>query len=433
MGISKWRLPASVAAIALALVLGASATPAGLTFAQATVSTAELTAEPSIAIDPASGAVYYTAPGPNVVWKSIDGGASWTPHDSPSTEGDSDLAVDANGRVYLSGLLAAGTLDSTIPVSTSLDGGITWARTRELVPGASGVECDRQWTAARGNGIVVTSANCDNGYKVWRSTDAADTFFAPVVVDADASVGGPLTFGSGGTLYTIFMTFSSGLRYAKSADNGVNWSSGQVTPNGSQFGFPVIEADAGGNLYAAWDEDPGTSLLGQSVVKFSRSTDGGASWSSPEVVSNPLATSLFPWISARTAGKVDVSFFVADTRIDPNLGLPVTKWDIEVAQSLNAAGPSPTFTRDIAVNDFHTGSVCTSGLLCLGPQNLGIGNAPTPFDRRMLDFFETAVNSSGNLLIAYAKDRPFPGTFVGDLILSWNDLKVARQSGGPTL
>jgi hypothetical protein len=88
----------------------------------------------------------------------------------------------------------------------------------------------------------------------------------------------------------------------------------------------------------------------------------------------------------------------------------------------------------VAVKGFHTGSVCTSGLACLGPQNLlGVGNVPTPLDRRHLDFFETAVDPAGRLFIAHPADRDLGEKYNGDFILSWTDLLVARQTGGPTI
>src|SRR5205085_2676521 len=106
---------------------------------------------------------------------------------------------------------------------------------------------------------------------------------------------------------------------------------------------------------------------------------------------------------------------------------------VRLAQSTNANVAVPSFTTVTAVKGFHYGSICTSGLLCVGPQNLGFGNLPTPFDRRLLDFFSIASDGFGNAIVAYGKDRPFPGILVGDLIESWIDMNVAVQSSGTTI
>ena len=442
----------------VSLIAGLILLPAVLaiapSFLQVTAATAQTTGEPRLYVDPndpgAAGnpaTAYVVSPeAGSLIWRTTDGGASWTQLiNSLGAGGDSDIAIDAAGTIYVADLLDANTA-STIPVSVSTNGLGTWAYVTDVVPGASGIEYDRQWIAANGTGTVVVTARAGGSLNAFTSTDSAVTFSGPVTISTTASIAGPLTYApGGGDLWTIYDDAGTNT-WAKSTDDGATWTTGVIAAN--QIGtvlFPVLDVDASGNVYAVWSSltsaIPLTGIPMDSEVRFSKSTDGGATWSTPVPLSSPTKANAFPWLSAGAAGKVDVTWIEADDTltngalddIGPDLGIPTTEWSIRLAQSLDADAAFPTWTTVTAAEAFHHGSICTSGLLCLGPQNLGIGNIPTPFDRRHLDFFGFDTDGEGNALISYTKDRPFPGVLVGDLILSWNDVVVARQNGGDVI
>jgi len=418
-----------------------SAKAAGLSFSTTIVSPEEIAGEPGLAVD--GNTIYYVAPNLDRVLRSTDGGNNWiTTIESSSTEGDADIAIDAGHNVYLSGLLGQGTLNTTLPVSVSTDGGDTWIRRAELTPDDVGITCDRNWTAASGTNHVVHTARCA-GEVAWVSTDGGVTFSGPHVIDSAATLGGPISAAPDGSFVVAYAAGGT-IFVARSTDGGVNWVKHAVgLAGGSALMFwPVVTPDDAGNLYVAWSSgnaiNVGAHISENGHIFFSRSVDQGATWLAPAQISTPAEVAVFPWVSAGAAGKIDVSYYASTTApVGPDVGSPVGTWDIVVAQSLDATSAAPTFTRSTAVTAFHTGSVCTSGLACIGPQQQGLGNAPTPFDRRVLDFFETALTADGSLLIAYPQDRPIiadDGSItVGDLFLSWVDLKLAKQTGGTKL
>jgi hypothetical protein len=431
--------------LALPLLATGASVP---TFSTSLVQAESTTGEPSMLADlrTTPAALYVTAPDAgNDVWRSTDGGASWaTMARTPGGGGDADLAMDADGVLYATDLLSpTQTLATTLPVEASFDQGASWTRVQQLAPDAgTGVSWDRQWIEADGHGHVVVTAR-GSGLAAWVSRDAAQTFVGPIAVAADAVKSGKLIL-SNGVLYAPYAT-ATDVKVASSADGGLTWASAEVAPltGADSLHFPVLAADSAGGLYLAWAGDtpaPGDLGLYHEKVQvfFTSSGDGGATWRAPVQLSDASKVAIFPAIVAGAPGKVDVAYDSADFFGYPDVATPTTTWDVVVEQSLDADTATPHFARAVAAPAFHTGSICTGGLeLCPGPQQLGYGNAPTPFDRRVLDFFGMVLDGNGNAVLSYPADRPVTNCLhacaLGDLAQSWVDVRVARQTGGPGL
>lgn len=452
-------VPAAVAALVLlAVPMAAVAPPAGPpTFSTYLVDEAISTGEPGLWLDTrtATPSMWMVAPAEGV-WRSTDGGVSW---DKPVegvlsdpngvwTNGDASIAMDDDGVLYLSGMTDEGQLTSTVPVQVSLDGGSTWTRWKELLPNAAGIECDRQWTAARGHGESVTSIRCGSEGVMWRTTDGGITYSGPFTIATDVAQLGPIFYSPDGNLYSTYWDFEA-VRLARSSDGGLTWTNFKVADLIDTRSFTVGAADSAGNLYVVWDQSSSFTGLDpayKSRIFVASSQNDGQTWTPAKQVSDERTTAIFPWVVAGAPGKVDIAYYVEHfIPGDPlanfapaDLGGPVTTWDLVMAQSVNGLVNNPAYARVTVVETFHTGSICTSGLSCVGPQNLAqSGNVPTPFDRRFLDYFEMRLDSAGNAYIAYGQDRPMTNCldscFVGDLVFSWVDFRIARQVGGTTL
>src|SRR6267154_2717640 len=75
--------------------------------------------------------------------------------------------------------------------------------------------------------------------------------------------------------------------------------------NNADYSFtPQIAVDAAGNIYMAWEDDTANN----SNILFSRSTDGGVTFSTPTNLSATMTTALFslPQIAVDTAGNINV-------------------------------------------------------------------------------------------------------------------------------
>ena len=183
--------------------------------------------------------------------------------------------------------------------------------------------------------------------------------------------------------------------------------------------FPTMAIDSAGNLYAVWSQapqDPNTcQITGNTVLKYSYSTNEGTTWSAPATVPTPgLRNNVFPWLAAGDNGRVDVAWYGTPTPADPanpdcgtdgggHGGPDATTngiWSLYLAQTLNGHAASPTFTTPILAGEhhIHKGTIQT----LIGGQ---CG------DRTLGDFLQLRVGSMGEAQIAYADsnnaDEPF--------------------------
>lgn len=102
-----------------------------------------------------------------------------------------------------------------------------------------------------------------------------------------ASQGDPtIVVDSDGTIYAVWQDGrhdTSDVYFAKSTDRGSTWTDPNVkvnTDTGTALQFsPDIAVDDDGNIYAAWED----TRDGDRNIYFGKSTDGGATWTDPNV------------------------------------------------------------------------------------------------------------------------------------------------------
>jgi hypothetical protein len=195
--------------------------------------------------------------------------------------------------------------------------------------------------------------------------------------------------------------------------------------------FAPITIDRAGNLYAVWSQatvnPSGGNINGSSQIFMSASSDHGAHWSSPVLVSAAtptLQTNVFPWIAAGDAGRVNIVWYGTPTLgACPNqpCGSSAIQahWFVMMAQSLNALTATPTFaTAKVSEVSNHFGAVCTMGIGC-----------STGGDRGVLDFLSVTTGRRGeaNVVWADAVNRNFVGG-TSSAVIAFN-----RQNSGPSL
>ncbi|MFY9579761.1 MAG: hypothetical protein WAQ33_10580 [Gaiellaceae bacterium] len=183
--------------------------------------------------------------------------------------------------------------------------------------------------------------------------------------------------------------------------------------------FPTLAIDNAGNLYTVWEQAPqdpvSCKITGDTVIKYSYSTNEGTTWSTPMTISpSALHNNVFAWVAAGDNGRVDVAWYgtsatanANDTNCGTNNGghggpdaTTNGIWSLYLTQTLNAHAATPTFTAPILAGEHyvHKGTIQT----VLGGQ---CG------DRTLGDFLQMRVGSKGEAQIAYADsnnaDEPF--------------------------
>src|SRR6266516_5672903 len=283
---------------------------------------------------------------------------SWTDTTDPN------LDFDTKGRVYqvmlpFNSLFDATRLhpDGEIDISYSDDMGRHWVKGNGGVPleppnNASALQLghveDKQWIAVN---HIAGNRFQDHVYAAWAvfngqsikvriavSRDRGQTFAKAVTISAPSDVGPGVTYvypeiDAAGNLYVSVVSFPPNggahtIYVARSTDDGRTFSAfvpvttatippGEVYPN-TRFRSGIVENFAASPTYADHlyltyeDWDP---VAGQADVKFTQSTDGGATWTTPARVNDNVdapgvPTDQFqPSVAAGPGGAVAVAFY----------------------------------------------------------------------------------------------------------------------------
>jgi hypothetical protein len=219
------------------------------------------------------------------------------------------------------------------------------------------------------------------------------------------------------------------------ADLGANQKTGA--------NFPTLAIDSAGNLYAVWEQaplGPGTNatgdivVSGDTVLKYSYSTDQGNTWSAPiqiDTSGSPdgvLHNNVFAWINAGDNGRVNIVWYGTPSAFDPggpadlacgqNTLIPPPQgkningpdavnglWSVWMVQSLNAHDPAgPVFTPPIRASAHH---VHRGGVQTL------IGGQCGWASRALGDYLQLRTGPKGDAHISYADSNNRVGTLAG--------------------
>jgi len=475
-------------------------TPVPPTFGQPTMSGIQgMGFEQNVRLDPTNpDRVYTSAPGSassdtSWIWHSEDAGKTfkWVPAAIPTQGkvipcpggGDTELAVDTLGHLYFADLYLL-----NFSTARSDDHGVTFK-------GLPGTSCnstslpdavvDRQWYATdgdptNGGNIYMASNEVGRDQPICGSSNEGNNVL--VVYRSPLPGAGSLAgiqFGPGFRVTSGFVdpcgegimgnvevspkthhifvihdnAFLDAVAIARCSTvsfltdpSGLSCVDLPVAsfPGSKTAGnFPNLAVDRNGNLYAVWEQAPvdaGGYVVGDTVLKYSYSTDEGSHWSPAITIPNPgLHNNVYAWPAAGDDGRVDIAWYGTTATANDDdavcgrngqplpagstgtpLGGPdaVTSgtWSVYMVQTLNGHAAAPTFTAPILASQHyvHKGSVQTIiGGLC-GNRSLG-------------DFLQMRVGSKGEAHIVYADSNNIAGS-----LLATHAMYV-RQNGGTGL
>lgn len=229
---------------------------------------------------------------------SDDNGDTWnfgSPFSSPVVDrawiesGGID-ATTGEQKVYI--LTSTFGTPTGLQFSRSNDGGRTWLFHR-TVPNIPGAGSQSGQLVANGD-FLAFPYNSGNARWVATSNDAGDTWTthkASMFQDARGSISSMARDASTGALHTVWQSsFSNGTTLASSYDNGVTWTAPKDLWGGGRSLFPWIDA-RDGKVAVVWfssdgfQEDPNlTTSTKRWYVKYTESTDNGATFSAPITV-----------------------------------------------------------------------------------------------------------------------------------------------------
>jgi hypothetical protein len=335
------------------------------------------------AIIDASQAVGQQQPFTGIVEKyafSFDNGATWTEKFNPlvtsdgqvwATEFDPSLAMDKLGNVYLGSAYgfsstinrAANGIYVNVAQLSSNDLTFTTAQTYPIeanIGANNGTSTDQPW-------ITVDDSNSPHSgtvYALWqehsaninqstrmafsRSTDQGKTWSAPLTISLPGNgndfFNAKLAVGPNGEVYAVYQVATHKFTQAqfflaKSTDGGQTFTPAvAITPVfndltfASTYGkgtYPSLAVSPiDGTVFVTYADQPdGMS----SQIEFMRSTDGGATFSSPVVINDTFAGQhFFSTLAVDETGVIHASWF--DGRNSPT---DSSKYDVYASYSLD--------------------------------------------------------------------------------------------------
>lgn len=286
---------------------------------------------PRIAVDARGGINVLwvdTTPGYWAVFfsRSADGGATFSaPHNlsnGPADSGNPEVAVDAGGNISV--VWENENITFGVFYTHSADGGASFSTPVNLATNTTGSFGPQLALDASGNLYVAweDDFNSQSDISFSSSSDKGATFSAPKNLsnNSGSSISAQLAVDSSGNVSVIWADKTPGtfnILFTRSTDKGATFSSPKNVSNslGSSTN-PQISVDAGGNIYAVWQGNVPPSLSRD--IFFARSADGGATFAAPQSLANAFGSTPFPWLTVDAAGNINVSW------TDTTLGNPQT-------------------------------------------------------------------------------------------------------------
>lgn len=337
--------------------------------------------------------------------RSTDGGYSFgaaqaVPGSVPAagSSWDPSLAVAPNGTVYVAYMVNNGT-GGTPAVAWSWDHGATFAGWALVTPPNATSFRDRDFLAVAPNGTVdvtwddspvswmdalgcAAGGSCyflagDYNVVIASSADGGRNWSAPVPIDPlypnGGSVAAPIVVEPNGTIDVLFESFNvsgtshtlgAGYNYfTRSTDGGTSWSTPVRVANLSFRNTTWwidgdLARDAGGLLYATFDSQSGSADTAWVVV----SSDGGATWGAPVRVNPDAGTAVHALVSV--AGATNGTAYVAWMANNSSGGWNAYVSPLTVRSNGSAWGPITTVSAQAGLPGYWIGD--TLGVSYLG-------------------------------------------------------------------
>jgi hypothetical protein len=329
------------------------------------------------------------------------------------------VAVDGAGTIYVVWENQVGS-NTNILFSQSSDQGVTFSGSRN-VSGISGSSSNpRIFVDGQGgiNVVWVNDAPGNDDIFFSRSADGGGSFSTPVNISNDAadSLSPQLAVDSGGNISVVWESDSTpfGVLYSHSTNGGTSFSQpvDLATNTGGSFGAQ-IGVGADGSINVVWEDDSSSGAN----ISFSRSTDKGASFSPPQTLSTNLGNSTEAQMVLDASGNIDVVW------ADSTSG----KFDIFLSRSTDqgASFSSPKNLSNGPANSLHAqiGVDATGGVYVVWQENVAADfNNKDVFFARSSDSganFMAPTNISNNL--GNSTNAWIAVDATGAINLSWED------------
>jgi hypothetical protein len=223
------------------------------------------------------------------------------------------LAVDSSGNISV-----VWESDSTpfgVLYSHSTNGGTSFSSPVDLATNTGGSFGAQIGVGADGSINVVWEDDSSSGANISfsRSTDKGASFSPPQTLSTNLgnSTEAQIVLDASGNIDVAWADSTSGrfdIFLSRSTDQGASFSSPKNLSKGPANSLHAqIGADATGGVYVAWQENVAADFNNKDIF-FARSSDSGANFMAPTNLSNNLGNSSNAWITVDATGAVNLSW-----------------------------------------------------------------------------------------------------------------------------
>ncbi len=262
-------------------------------------------------IDPTNTSIMYTGSPTGGLWKTTNGGASWTTNtDNLPVIGCSDLAIDPsnNNILYLATGDGNTVYSNSIGVLKSTDGGITWNTTGLTYTVTQGRHILRLLINPLNPQIVIAATN--NG--IWRTTDGGLNWTLSLsqnLKDMELNPVDPNTVYASG-YYGFWLSTDGGVSFTQISSgiptSGIGGMSIAVTPADGNYVYAIVTATNGGfgGFYRSTNSGVNFTAMNTStynILGYSPTTAGGQGSYNLCIDAHPLfkdivtVGGIYPW------------------------------------------------------------------------------------------------------------------------------------------
>jgi hypothetical protein len=396
---------------------------------------------------------------------SLDGGATWSARPmafsrcgggTPANGGDFERATDPwvafgpDGSAWAMSLSTTGSSPNAMLVARSLDGGRTWGNATALIADAAPFFNDK-------NALTADPFDARYAYAVWdrltgqgtgpamfaRTVDAGASWEpARVLYDPGAAaqtIGNLVVVLTDGTLVNLATRLGTradaprngAIVALRSGDRGATW--GPPVTVASQLSVGARDPETGavirdGGILLAAAAGPGRSVHvvwqdarfsggARDGIAYSRSADGGLTWSAPVRVNPDGAVDAFtPGVSVLADGTVGVTYYdLRDNTADPAT-LPAGYW---LARSTDGS----TWTETRLAGPFDLALAPNAGGLFLGDY-MGLAGSGSAF---LALFARTTGDLANRTEIAFVRASA-PAAALDKATGAWPERWVAQEA-----
>ena len=309
---------------------------------------------------------------PPNLWKSTDGGKTWSVVDVGRTEqgalgnSDVDLALATDGTLYFVSMTYDRKLNQgvNINIGVSHDIGATWRWTLLSQTRWD----DRPWVEVAPDGTAHVIWNDGEGVCHAVSTDRGKTWTERPRIHPEGGSSHLAVGPKGEVAVRITPHSASGFKdhpdaelIAVSVDGGETWQKHRAP--GQRKWTPMMELKGGGlprwvepiawdaasALYYLWTDDAG--------VRLARSSDHAKTWQQWLIVETKDATAFFPYLIARRTGELAATWFSVKHGDDTSLRAHVAR----IALAGGNAAPAVTSSLPFAFEAVNASGVPQAG------------------------------------------------------------------------